>query len=316
VTLYVTGGMGFLGSNIIKVAQERHQKNVFASVFRNKPQAAQFEYGVVDLCDRAQVLDSVKSVKPEAIIHTAILNDFSKIYADRHAGWQSYIDATRYLIEAAQQVGAKMILVSTDWVFDGTQVFADEATPPNPINYYGVLKAIGENMLTSIYDNTAVARVSGVYGTHWAQPEQPMRQNAGQGNLCNATVDHLKLGKQFNLWTEKVNQKATSTLASDGAEMILKINEKDERGIFHCCGGQSHTRFELAQATAKAFELDAGLIQLGPTDWNDPASLKAFPIPVDSTLNAKTTSKKLEHSLLSLDEALGQFKKEYETATL
>lgn len=51
---------------------------------------------------------------------------------------------TRTLVQAANEVGAKLILISTDWVFNGTQTGADEETPPNTVNYHGVLKVLCE----------------------------------------------------------------------------------------------------------------------------------------------------------------------------
>ena len=145
--LYVTGGTGFVGSNIIKVALERFNAAVFSTVYSSLPEGAPgLEYGRVNMLDPHQVLNSVRAFQPNAIIHAAILNDFERIYQDRKLAWQAYVDSTRFLVRAANEVGAKIILVSSDWVFDGTQVDADEFTPPNPINLYGVLKLVAETV--------------------------------------------------------------------------------------------------------------------------------------------------------------------------
>ena len=66
---------------------------------------------------------------------------------------------------------------------------------------------------------------------------------------------------------------ATPSLASESADMVMRIIEKDKRGIFHCCGGESVSRIELAQATAEVFELEAGLIQSSRPDWGDMAGI-------------------------------------------
>jgi len=139
--IYVTGGTGLVGSNVIKVAVERHQARVFATVHKSWPSSpVPFEYATVDTCKRDQVLETVCAFEPQAIVHCAALNDLPIIYRERKLGWRSYVESTRFLTQAANEVGAKMILVSSDWVFDGTQTLADETTPPNPINYYGVPK--------------------------------------------------------------------------------------------------------------------------------------------------------------------------------
>ena len=121
-------------------------------------------------------------------------------YKERRLAWQSYVDATRHLAEASREVGAKMVLVSTDWVFDGTQAPADETTPPNPVNYYGVLKVVGETLVGSLSSNWAVARVASVNGIYWAQPHRPVQQTMGMGNFMKVTVEELKKKRSFTAW--------------------------------------------------------------------------------------------------------------------
>ena len=236
--VYVTGGTGFVGSNIVKVAAEEHGASVFTTVHRWQPQGpVAYHYGRVDMTDRDQVLDSVRAFRPDAIIHSAILKGLDPMYRDRVLAWRSYVDSTRYLTEAANEVGAKMILISSDWVFDGTQSGADEATPPNPVNMYGVLKVVGETVVLEAADNGAVARISGVNGVHWTRPEEPQTQNVGFGSLVGALLETAGRGQPFAMWHGEINMRATLSLASESARMMMRIIERDARGIFHCCSG-------------------------------------------------------------------------------
>ena len=75
-------------------------------------------------------------------MHAAIWNALAGLLTDRRRAWAGYVEATRNGVDAAS--GAHVVLVSTDWVFDGTQGPADEDDPPNPINAYGFLKAASE----------------------------------------------------------------------------------------------------------------------------------------------------------------------------
>jgi dTDP-4-dehydrorhamnose reductase len=105
----LTGASGFVGSHVARVFQERGA------------QLATPGHRDVDVTDADAVRRSVEGFRPDAIVHCAILNDFGALYADREAGWTAYVGATRNVVAAANDAGARMLLVSTDWVFDGTQ---------------------------------------------------------------------------------------------------------------------------------------------------------------------------------------------------
>ena len=313
--IYVTGGSGLVGSNVIKVAMEGHKAHVFATMHNWQPSPpTEYEYGTVDINDPDQVLTSVRNFEPDAIVHCAALLDLPLIYRQRERGWQSYVESTRCLTTAANEVGAKMILISSDWVFDGTQTMAGERTPPNPINYYGVLKVAGEILVSAMAHNWAVARIAGVNGVHWARPELPLTQNAGFGNLATAAVTALGAGQPFTVWEGAVNMRGTPTLASEIGEMIMRIVEKDRGGIFHCCGGESATRLELVRATADVFGLDADLIHVGSPDPADPASLTGIPVPADTSLGQSYTVEQLAYNPPSLHDTLEGLRQQVEQA--
>jgi dTDP-4-dehydrorhamnose reductase len=315
--IYLTGGTGLVGSNVLKVAVERYRAQVFATVHRRQPHLpVDYEYGAVDVHDREQIFESVRAFQPEAVVHCAAILDLPRIYQDRALGWLSYVESTRYLTQAANEIGAKLILVSSDWVFDGTQAPADETTPPNPINYYGVLKVVGETLLAATGDNWAVARVAGVNGVHWARPETIFTQNAGFGNLALAVASALGRKEPFAVWQGDVNMRGTATLASEIGEMVMRIIELDHRGIFHCCGGESATRFELAQATAQTFGLDVRLLNTGPPDASDHASLSGIPVPKDTTLDSRRTAEQLGYQALDLVGLLQGLRRQLETGRI
>lgn len=315
--IYVTGGTGLVGSNVIKVAVERHRADVFATVHRWQPvRPLGCEMGPVDVQDREQVLRSVGAFEPDAILHCAALLDLPLIYRDRELGWQSFVESTRYLTEAANKVGAKMILISSDWVFDGTQVMAGEGTPPNPINYYGVLKVVAEALVAAMGRNWAVARVAGVNGVNWARPELPQYQNAGFGNLAIAAARALAAGERFTVWEGEVNMRGTPSLASEIGNVILRIVQRDLCGIFHCCAGESATRLELARATARAFELDADLIRVGPPDPADPLVRAGIPIPRDTSLDCSDTARQLAYQPPDLFGALDSLRRQVQLGQL
>lgn len=312
--LFVTGGTGFVGSNIVKVAIERHQASVVTTSHSWHGDGSEpFSTVPVDMTNAAALRGAAIDGKPDAIIHTAILNDFVRMYADRALAWKSYVESTQTLVAAANEVGAKMVLVSTDWVFDGAQSGATEQTPPNPINLYGVLKVVGETVVTSTANDGAVARVAGVNGTHWLRDDFVAEQNPGLGHFIGAVVNGLRTGEPFAVWEGPLNMVGTPALASESAEMIMRIIEMDRRGVFHCTTGATIDRMGLALATAAAFDLDPTLLTTGPGDFSGTG---AAPIPVDTSLDATYTSTALDYELPDLDRLLTTFRHEVDHAEL
>jgi dTDP-4-dehydrorhamnose reductase len=297
--VYLTGGSGFVGSNVARVFAERHGAEVIAP-----------PHADVDLVDPAAVARSVADTMPDAIVHCAILNDLGKLYTHRREAWDAYVGATRNLVAT----GVPVVLVSTDWVFDGTQSGAAEDEPPNPINAYGFLKAASELVIDG---NGAVARIAGVQGVHWAGAggiRLPRGQDPGFGYLAASIVDALRAGRRFTVWEDPaLNSIATPTLASDAAEMMWRIASAGLTGTFHCCGGEAVDRAGLARQTAEVFELDPGLIDLGPPD---PGVVPAVPLPHDTTLDGTATGKALDFELPDVRTLLGRLRDQIDTGRI
>ena len=294
--VFLTGASGFVGSNIAHVFAE-HGAELLA------PSRAQ-----VDVTDADAVARSVAAFAPDAVVHCAILKDFGRLYTHRCEAFGAYVGATRNVVDAANAAGAQVVLVSTDWVFDGTQSGATETEPPNPINAYGFLKAASELVVQERANHGAVARVAGVNGVHRARPGEPLVQDPGFGNFVTAVVDALRAGRRHTVWEgPQVNTIATPTLATDAAELMWRIVENGLIGIFHCCGGEAVERTELARRAAAAFGLSAGLLDYAPPP---PDVLPPGPIPYDTSLDATATAAALGVQLPDLDTTLARLRAE------
>ncbi len=308
--LWLTGGTGFVGSNIVHRALAQGTEVLTTVHSFQPPPTATYATQQVDMVDAEAVRRSIDGFSPDLVVHCAILNDLVGLYRNRRAAWDAYVTATANCAEAAHDAGASFIVVSTDWVFDGTQQGADEATPPNPVNLYGVLKLASE--LTALDRGGAVARISGVNGLHRARPESPRMQDPGFGYFVASVVDLLRQGRSFTVWeADNINMVATPSLASESAEMILSIGEKQLDGVFHCCGGDAIGRMDLALLTCDVFELDPGLLETGPPD---PAAMPDAPIPYDTSITAPRTSELLDHQPTPVRDLLVRFREEYEAA--
>ena len=297
--VFLTGASGFVGSNLAHVLGGRGADLVAPS------------HAELDLTDRAATLRAVQDGAPDAIVHAAILNDPAAMAADKAAAWAAYAGATRHVVDAANAAGAHVVLVSTDWVFDGTQGPAAEDAPPNPVNQYGFLKAASELIVSERAERGTVARLAGVQGVHRARPGTPRRQDHGFGYLVASLVADLRADEPFTVWeSPAINTLATPTLATDAGELIWRALEREATGVLHCCGGEHTDRVTLARRAAEAFGLDPALVRTGP-----PPDLPSAPVPYDTRLEATATAARLGVELPDLDAQLARLREELEEAT-
>jgi dTDP-4-dehydrorhamnose reductase len=301
VRIYLTGASGFVGSNLA---------HVFAYEYGAEVVAPGHEH--VELTDELVVRRSVLATRPDAIVHAAIWNDPAGLRSDRRRAWESYVGATRNVVAAANALDAQVVLISTDWVYDGTQGPAVESEPPNPINAYGFLKAASELIVTESAARGTVARIAGVQGVHRSRPQTPRSQDAGFGYLVASLVDALRSGNRFTLWDGPgLNRVATPTLATDAARMIWRALEHEATGVLHCCGGEHADRVSLARRAVEVFGLDGERLEVSAP----PASVLAGePVPADTRLDATFTARALGVQLPDLDTMLGRLRAEVESS--
>lgn len=276
MNVLVTGASGFVGSNLVHVLRERC--DVLA------PAHAELD------------LTTTVPPKVDAIVHAAIWNDPAGLLSDRRRAWAGYVEATRNCVRS----GAHVVLVSTDWVFDGTQGPATEDEPPNPINAYGFLKAASE--LVVLEAGGTVARIAGVQGVHRARAGGggfPRAQDAGFGYLVASVVDALSAGREFTVWdAPDINRLATPVLATDAAELIWRALDVQATGILHCVGSEHIDRVALARRAVEAYGLDPDRLHVGPP----PAQTER--IPYDTRLDATRTAQRLGVELPDVDALL------------
>jgi dTDP-4-dehydrorhamnose reductase len=284
--VFLTGASGFVGSQLARVFTAHGAELVAPS------------HASLDLTDREATLRAVDAAAPDAIVHAAILNDPDAMARDKRAAWAAYVGATRNLVDS----GVHVVLVSTDWVFDGTQGPAREDEPPNPVNQYGFLKAASELVVDG---RGTVARIAAVQGGGPA----PRAQDHGFGYLVASVVAALRAGEPFTVWdSPTINMLATPTLAGDAGELIWRALELGATGVLHCCGGEHADRVTLARRAAIAFGLDPELVVTGP-----PPRPPAMPIPFDTRLDATLTAARLGVELPDLDAQLARLEASWAT---
>lgn len=306
----LTGATGFVGGNVAAVMAARGV-DVLCAVRRDPGPDFPWPWRIVDLGDRVAIGQALADHEATAIVHMAIDNDLLGLYRDRRAGFDAYVGMTRRVVDAANEQCVTVAYVSTDWVFDGTGHLVAEDEPVNPLNLYGLYKALSEQVVIDRADAGFVARVGGVQGRHLTRPSTPRQQDCGFGYFVLSLVDSLSVGRPFTVWQDPgINNVASPITAAEiGARLLLGL-ERDATGTLHVVGGGAIGRLELAHLAADVFDLDPALIRTGPVP--DGAMLPA-PMPVDTSLATPRTDDILGAGPHSVVDQLSALRLEVET---
>lgn len=307
-TIAVTGATGFVGGSVAAVlAAEEH--DVVCLVRSDPGHDFPWPTRLVDMADAVSLAAGLDGC--DAVAHLAIYNDFHGSYADRRRAYDGFVGLTRRVVDAANETGALVGYVSTDWVFDGTGHLAEEDEPPNPVNLYGFLKAASELVVLERARAGFVARVGGVQGLHQTQAAGPRSQDVGFGYFVLSLVDALRAGRRFLVWEDpEINSVATPIVAPEIGALLGRAVERRVDGVLHLAGGTVVTRRELALASCAVFDLDPDLLDFGPPP--EDARLPA-PVPHDTSLGADATMARLGARAHPIEDQLDALRRELET---
>jgi dTDP-4-dehydrorhamnose reductase len=288
--LLITGANGLLGNKAVKLASRNYE---VMPLHHAKP--LHDNSLEIDIANKEQVLGIFRKLQPDAVIHAAAETNVDKCEIQKEHAWKINVEGTRNIAEACKAC-AKLIYISTDYVFDGRKGNYKEDDAPNPINYYAVTKLEGEKQVIQKCKNFAILRTSVLYGWH------PLKRN-----FATWVINELKQNKEITVVEDHYN---TPTLADNLAEMAIEAIPKDLQGVYHACGSERIGRYEFARQIARAFDLNQNLIR--PIKMEQLTTWIAKR-PRDSSLNTNKIRSQLEAKPLNITEGLDRMKKEAET---
>lgn len=178
-------------------------------------------YVQLDITDRNAVLSVINEVKPEIIIHCAAWTavDVAEEPENRSKVYDINANGTRYLAEAAKNVNAKMLYISTDYVFDGhgTRPWEPDDKCYAPLNVYGQSKLDGELAVSAILTKYFIVRIAWVFGL----------------NGKNFIKTMINVGKTHDTVRVVNDQIGTPTYTLDLARLLVDMCETDKYGYYH-----------------------------------------------------------------------------------
>lgn len=201
----------------------------------------------LDVTDAAAVAALVERVRPDVIFNATAYNRVDAAEAERELAFAVNAIAPRTLARAAASAGARLVHVSTDYVFDGARTRPyredDEA---HPLSVYGASKLAGEGHVLASRPEHLVVRTSAVLG----------RRGSAQkgGSFVARILDRARAGEPLRVVADQV---FAPTLASDLAEALVALARTPASGLLHVTNEGSCSWHELASAAVRAAGLDA-----------------------------------------------------------
>jgi len=253
--ILITGGSGQLGRDCTTVLKKKYAVTPVAS-------------NALDIADRTAVEALVQELKPDVILNCAAFTRVDDCETHKTLAWKVNVEGAKHLAFAAGARGARMIHISTDYVFDGQKQVPEaytEKDEPHPVSYYGLTKLEGEKGVCAETDRYTILRTAWLYGVN--------------GRNFLKTMLRLALGDPKREITVVHDQFGSPTWSYRLAEQIERVMDADINGTFHATSEGLCTWYELAATFLNEMEVPNTLVPCTTHDYPTPAKR-----PVNSIL--------------------------------
>jgi dTDP-4-dehydrorhamnose reductase len=254
----VTGANGLLGGEAVAQLAGKHDVLALGRGACRLPPGP-FTWMDADLGDGRSVELALREFGAERVLHAGAATDVDGCERDPVLAWRVNVGGSEQVARACRALGARLVAVSTDYVFDGAAGPYSEEDAPNPRGVYARTKRCGEEAVLLHVESCAVARVSAVFsGRPGAKP-----------TFATQVVEKLSRGEPVKAFSDQI---VSPTLASSGAEMCLELLlDTDFRGVLHTSGATAIDRVEFARRIAARFGLREEIVPVRTADVSLPA---------------------------------------------
>lgn len=284
----VTGGSGLLGLNILLHEQPLYK---FRTVSHKRQlRLPNVQLTEMDLGSLQSIEEGLKNNVPKVVIHTAGMTNVDGCNADPNAA--NFINGIlpANLAKVCRELGIKLVHISTDHLFDGTESFVNEEASPKPLNAYGYSKVLGEE---GVLKNNKEALIVRCNFFTWGPSYRLSFSDFIYNNLSNGNPVTLADDVYY-----------TPALAKNLIDAIFALLSKDASGIYNVVGSERLSKYEFGMKIADIFNQSNDLINKGP--WS---SLGATAIrPSDMSLSDRKLREFLGYDLGSSKQNIQDLK--------
>lgn len=255
--ILLTGANGQFGRMFAATAAPRHE-------------VIGFGHAQLKVDEAAAVATAVTRVRPDWIVHAAAMTDVDGCERDPQAAHRVNAEGSGNVARAAAKSGARVAVLSTDYVFDGERGRYNETDAANPVSVYGTSKLEGERLAVAAVPGTLICRTAVVWGPH-------------KKNFVSWVRDGLRNGTPLRIVKD---QWVSPTHTLDLSRQVVALVEAGASGIYNTAGAERLSRLEMAQHIARHDGLDASAIE--PIAMSDLAWVARR--PRDSSLDVRKIS--------------------------
>ena len=274
--VFVTGINGQLGHDCVGELMRRGHEAIGSDI--QAPTTGVVAYHQLDITDKGAVIAAMERFHPDAVIHCAAWTavDAAENPDNRDTVYAVNALGTRYIAEAAKIIGAKMMYISTDYVFDGQGERPWQPDDKNyaPLNYYGKTKLEGEMAVTSILEKWYVVRIAWVFGS--------------SPNARNFIKTMIQIGKTHDTVRVVNDQIGTPTYTADLARLLVDMIETEKYGYYHAtqseCGPGAYISWaDLAEEAYKVAGMDVKVNRVTTAEYGKSLAARPFNSRLDKS---------------------------------
>jgi dTDP-4-dehydrorhamnose reductase len=283
--LLVTGIHGLLGRAVL---QAEHGAGVEClGCGRHGDPVGDVECYAIDLTDKDAVIALWRRLRPDSVIHTAAVTNVDQCETEPELARRVNLEVVANVVAACVEVGAGVVQLSTDYVFDGQQGPYSEQDATHPLSVYGRMKLESEAIVLATGVDGLVVRTLWLYG----------HLRSVRPNLVTWPLAGLARGESMRIVGD---QWGNPTYVHDLARALMELSRQDVSGLFHMGGATFLTREELVRQVASHFHLDASRVEAMTTA----AAGQAAPRPLRSGLRTDAIEAQLGWTPASLSDGL------------
>jgi len=284
VRILVTGAGGQLGRELVRMAPAG------AELVARDRQA-------LDVGDRTAVLEGLRALRPAVVVNAAAYTAVDKAESDPEAASRGNADGPGFLAEGCREVGARLVHVSTDFVFDGaTSRPYRPDDPPAPLGVYGATKLEGERrVLREIPNRSLIVRTAWVYSSHGR----------------NFVLTMIRLMRERGTVRVVSDQVGTPTSARELAIALWDLMAANATGVHHWTDAGVASWYDLAEAVRRLGQTrglvpsNARVVPISTSEYPTPARRPACSV-LDKSSTWSILGRTSRHWLETLDEVLAE----------